>query len=223
MDSTGLYSLLVGDVIHQLNGHMGLIRTQLYIIQSSREDILAKDQFLSGKIEQIEQIVNDAASVIEEFRKVVLPQEQPVPVEIDRLLSSALSKVEIPNSVVVSVNVKTERPEAQASENITTVFRQLISNSIEAMPEGSSLDIIIERSEDNKTLHITFKDTGAGIPDYVAATLFKAHVSTKAERGRGLGLLWSRNYVESLNGRLDLVSTKVNSGSVFQVSLPCIS
>ena len=45
-------------------------------------------------------------------------------------------------------------------------------------------------------------------------------VSTKKESGHGLGLWWSKSYLESIGGTLELVASEVGMGSTFRVSLP---
>jgi two-component system sensor kinase FixL len=67
-------------------------------------------------------------------------------------------------------------------------------------------------------VEVTVADTGPGIPDELAARLFKPFVTTKPG-GMGIGLAISRSIIEAHGGRLSM-APNAGGGTVFQFTLP---
>ena len=64
-------------------------------------------------------------------------------------------------------------------------------------------------------------DTGTGIPPELVRTIFEPFVSTKGEKGTGLGLWIVRGIVEGHGGKMRLRS-KVGAGTVFKIDFPVV-
>ena len=96
------------------------------------------------------------------------------------------------------------------------IFSNLILNAVQAMPKGGELTI--GASWDAKTMHITIKDTGIGIPENIMSELFQPLITTKP-KGTGLGLSVVKRLVEAHNGEVK-VDSEVGSGTTFIVSIP---
>lgn len=85
---------------------------------------------------------------------------------------------------------------------IQQVLVNLIRNAVEAMSTATSRLLTIQTAPDQPGfVRVTVADTGPGVAPDVAAQLFKAFVSTKAE-GMGLGLSICRTIVEANGGRI---------------------
>jgi len=106
------------------------------------------------------------------------------------------------------------------------VFMNLVSNAIQAMPEGGRMRICVKEGTDfNGTpvdVRIYISDTGGGIAPEHAKRLFEPFFTTKSAKGTGLGLWISRGIIQKHDGTLRFRSILGNSGSVtsFQISLP---
>ncbi len=118
--------------------------------------------------------------------------------------------VQIHTAVDPSIELPLERARMER------VFLNLISNALEAMPDGGSVEIRAERNGDLVTLEID--DTGPGIPASVRERLFQPFVSG-GKNGIGLGLALSRQTVLDHGG--DLWAEKTESrGAHFRLRLP---
>src|ERR1035441_5594450 len=84
------------------------------------------------------------------------------------------------------------------------VFINLIKNTIDAMPDGGTLEIASAENMDD--LQITFSDTGIGMSEDVLAKLFTPLFTTKS-RGMGLGLPICKRIVEAHGGKISVQST----------------
>jgi len=94
-------------------------------------------------------------------------------------------------------------------------FTNLIQNAVEAMPEGGSVTIELEK---NKELKIKILDTGMGIPRESIKKIFLPFYTTK-DTGTGLGLALVHKIILSHGGRIE-VESKEGKGSSFNVILP---
>lgn len=105
-------------------------------------------------------------------------------------------------------------------EQLDQVFVNLLLNAIEAMNEGGTLDVTIERNavETEGLLKIVFRDTGSGIPEQVMSRLFEPFVTSK-ERGIGLGLAISRRIMQEHGGGLT-ASNPPRGGAMFVAEVP---
>jgi two-component system sensor kinase FixL len=85
---------------------------------------------------------------------------------------------------------------------IQQVLINLIRNAVEAMADGPVRQLTVSSRPDAPGfVRVVVADTGPGISPEVAAQLFTAFVSTKAE-GMGLGLSICRTIVEANGGRI---------------------
>jgi signal transduction histidine kinase len=96
------------------------------------------------------------------------------------------------------------------------VYRNLITNAIQATAPGGNVSVATRRSGDHVEISVT--DTGSGIPADRIAAIFDDFVTTK-RRGLGLGLAISKRIVEQLNGTI-LVESEVGRGTAFTLRFP---
>jgi signal transduction histidine kinase len=96
------------------------------------------------------------------------------------------------------------------------VYRNLITNAIQATAPGGRVSIATRRDGDHAEISVT--DTGSGIPADRIGAIFDDFVTTK-RRGLGLGLAISKRIVEQLNGTI-VVESEVGRGTVFTLRFP---
>jgi signal transduction histidine kinase/DNA-binding response OmpR family regulator len=105
---------------------------------------------------------------------------------------------------------------------LSQILRNLISNSFKFTKDGS-ITMHIESTADDK-VKISVVDTGIGIPEQQAKSIFEAFKqadgSTSREYGgTGLGLSISKELVKMMGGELTLASNK-GKGSIFSIIIP---
>jgi len=99
---------------------------------------------------------------------------------------------------------------------IGRVFRNLITNAIQATESGGRVTVATARVGDQ--VEITVTDTGSGIAADRLSAIFEDFVTTK-RRGLGLGLAISKRIVEQLNGTIT-VASEVGRGTAFTLRFP---
>jgi signal transduction histidine kinase len=96
------------------------------------------------------------------------------------------------------------------------VYRNLITNAIQATQAGGRVTIATARNGDKIEVSVT--DTGSGIPAERLGAIFDDFVTTK-KRGLGLGLAITKRIVEQLGGTIT-VASELGKGTTFTMRFP---
>lgn len=105
-------------------------------------------------------------------------------------------------------------------QGLQQVFLNLITNAVQAMPEGGDLTIRAKQQNDNK-IEVQVQDTGVGIPAAYLNKIFDPFFTTKdVGKGTGLGLSVSYGIIKKHGGRIH-VKSRPGQGTLFTVVLPC--
>ncbi len=103
------------------------------------------------------------------------------------------------------------------------VLINLVSNALEAMPEGGELAVTLSRRTDGAGTRVVLEiaDRGPGLSETVRARLFEPYFTTRSH-GTGLGLAISRRIVEEMNGTISLEPRPESEGpgTIARVELP---
>jgi two-component system NtrC family sensor kinase len=104
------------------------------------------------------------------------------------------------------------------AQQIEQVLINLITNAIQAMPDGGDLFIDLEHLDER--VEVSVRDEGIGIPEEYLGKIFDPFFTTKAEgEGTGLGLSVSYGIVSEHGGHID-VESELGQGTTFKVTLP---
>ncbi|SDP54766.1 two-component system, LuxR family, sensor kinase FixL [Phyllobacterium sp. YR620] len=104
---------------------------------------------------------------------------------------------------------------------IQQVLINLMRNAMEAMQDSDKRDLLVQTNlDENGWVVVEVADTGAGIPDDIAAQLFKPFMTTKPD-GMGVGLSISKRIVEAHGGGITARKNE-SGGTTFRFTLPAI-
>ncbi len=106
---------------------------------------------------------------------------------------------------------------------VRQVIRNLVSNAVKFTPHGGSVNISTNSDEHYQCI-IEVSDTGIGMNSDLLNVLFRIDVvrkrpGTDGENGSGLGLLICREFVDLMNGKME-ISSDETKGSDFKVFIP---
>ncbi|MBA7579606.1 Adaptive-response sensory-kinase SasA [subsurface metagenome] len=207
---------LAGGVGHELRNPLGSIKNAAYFLKMALEQP-------EPEVKETLEILNKEVATSEHIISSLLDFARPKPptrhkVEINHLLQEVLSRTNVPEKIKVVSKLDESLSQILADpEQLGQVFRNLILNAIQAMPDGGQLEIRSEVSPPAQ-LAISFADTGVGIPEDNLKKLFEPLFTTRA-KGIGLGLAITKTLVEGHKGTIE-VQSKLGKGSIFTVRLP---
>lgn len=207
---------LAGGVGHELRNPLGSIKNAAYFLKMALEkpepEVKETLEILNKEVATSEHII----SSLLDFARPKAPTRHKV--GINDLLQETLSRTTIPEKIKVVSKLDESLPQILADpEQLSQVFRNLILNALQAMPDGGQLEISSEVST-SAQLAISFADTGVGIPEDNLEKLFEPLFTTRA-KGIGLGLAITKTLVEGHKGTIE-VQSKLGKGSIFTVRFP---
>jgi signal transduction histidine kinase len=118
----------------------------------------------------------------------------------------------------VSLRSEGEVRAAVDASRIRQVLINLLRNAADAFGDArGNIELAVEMH--GNEARITVRDDGPGMSPEIAAKIFQPFVTTKGDKGLGLGLHISRQIVEAHGGTLTF-ETAPGNGTTFTVSLP---
>lgn len=110
-------------------------------------------------------------------------------------------------------------------EQIREAIERIIANALDAMPQGGSLSVLIDREmvKGLSYIRVSIRDTGEGIPAEKIEKVFEPFFTTRSSRkGTGLGLPIAKSIVEEEGGIIRLESSE-GSGTAVALLFPDLS
>jgi two-component system, NtrC family, sensor kinase len=139
---------------------------------------------------------------------------------VDRCLLLVRHPLEMAG-VQLQLQLADDLPQLQCDPaQIEQVLLALITNAMDALPQGGNIWLQAQFNESQEELEIQVRDDGPGIAPDLLTKIFEPFFTTKDNgRGVGLGLAISRGIVERHRGRIQ-VDSELGKGTIFTITLP---
>jgi len=216
---TGIGRLAAG-VAHELNNPLGSILGFSELMLEYIDEDSPLYEFLTDIIESANQSKRIVTGLLEYARQSVSKTDSHNIVKvIDRAVSLVKHTLKVKGINVIVDNGK-DLPSVKVDVQKTIqVFLDIITNAIDAMPDGGEL-FIETKKESDKYISVSFRDTGIGIPEENLNKIFDPFFTTKEVGiGTGLGLSICLGIIEQQNGKID-VESEFGKGTTFKTLLP---
>lgn len=150
--------------------------------------------------------------------------------QLEHMIEEVYSIVKIPvadNGLAINIEIDPETPANFIGDEgkIRQIVINIINNAIKYTKEGSVSVKIYAKALTKDIYNLVFRieDTGIGIHPKDLKTLFDRFSRTSNQivnqiEGSGLGLVIAKNFVEMMNGKID-VESELGEGSVFTVTI----
>jgi signal transduction histidine kinase len=213
---------LAATLAHEVNNPMEAIKNAIYLLSGSLpENAQPVYNILKSETERVARIVRQMLGL---YRNT----EQVKPVNVNTLVEDTLLLLtrQLQRANVEVLSDLRPLPDAIiAADQIRQVLSNIIINARDAMPSGGKLRIRTRHIPGKDDLHgfvrIVIADTGTGIPQDMLRTIFEPFVTTKGEKGTGLGLWIVKGIIQNHAGKL-VVRSSVGRGTVFRIDLPVV-
>jgi signal transduction histidine kinase/putative methionine-R-sulfoxide reductase with GAF domain len=211
---------LLSNVMHDLKTPLTVIRGNVQLMEASG-DAAERAKFAEVIVRQFEHIGAMQREVLDFARgeKRVLVRKVYVQKFFDDVreqLEGELSKRGI--ELVVDLQ---EKGTARFDEGkILRVVHNLARNAAEAMAPGGGGKFVVKVTRDkaDRSLVVSFSDTGPGIPKEIEHRLFQSFVTSGKRRGTGLGLAIVKKIADEHGGTITVQSSA--RGATFKLRLP---
>ena len=216
---------LAGTVGHELRNPLGVMSNAIYFLQMvlAESDDTTREylEIISKEIENSRRIISDLLN----FARTKPPQKRQV--KLHDLVTECMEKFTFPDNLTLQYDIPDNLPLLKIDpQQMGQVLQNLITNAVQAMPDGGVLGLGARHVKNLKTkgeggtdfMEITVADTGMGISKEGMKRLFQPLFTTKA-KGTGLGLVICKNLTEANNGTIG-VKNASGKGAEFTLTLP---
>ena len=216
VEKLAIVGKLAGIMGHEIRNPLGTIRNSIYFLNMKLKENLDE------KVKEHMDIINSEINACDKVISDILDFSRTKPpfletAEINSLVSRVISGANIPKTIKVQSDLGDNLPKINIDiAQITQVFTNIISNAVEAMPEGGELKVTTAQTD--SFISIALKDTGMGISKENMSKLFTPLFSTKI-KGHGLGLIACQNIINAHQGKIEFESKK-GQGTTFIIKLP---
>ena len=212
-----MFGRLAAGLVHDLSHPIQNIGNSTRLLMRDDVDPESREMFQRT----IERELMTLKRFMDDLRNVVKPQPvERFPLEINSSITEIVESmhVEAERSGVAIETRYAQDPLVIAGDRFALgrVYRNLITNAIQATAAGGRVSVATRRDGDRVEISVT--DTGSGIPADRLSKVFDDFVTTK-RRGLGLGLAISKRIVEQLDGTIT-VESEVGRGTSFTMRFP---
>lgn len=218
---TRVYRGVAHDLRAPLNAmvlNLELLRRSLDPATPRREEMEPKQKRWVDVIEQELQRLRRALDVL--LAQTAPPEEKAEPFDLRGVLEE-IEALLYPQARQQQVTLVVAVPEEMVTilalrDQVKQSALNIAINALEAMPEGGTLSMALERDAQRARMRIS--DTGPGIPPELRERIFEMHFTTK-QSGTGIGLYVARSMFEAQGGTLRAGKSGPD-GTTFELSLP---
>ncbi len=204
-------STMTSRLSHDLRNPLTVIKGNLDLMMRSLESEPSEKAMKFKK--RIDSAVDSMTNIIDDvlqFSKTPILQKEIS--SINELLESAVSNIEVPDKIKITLPESDFLISCDQSK-IKAVFSNLITNSIQSIEGEGKITISIK--EESNYLNIYFEDSGSGIAEENINEIFEPLFTTKVT-GTGLGLGICKNIIDEHGGKISVH----NNPTTFIIKLP---
>lgn len=208
---------LTAGLSHEIGNPLASISSLVQEIQAVDSPEFASEALgtVTQHIERIARIVRSLG----DFARVKSPEK--ISARIEDVLERTISLTSFDKKfrkVEVVREVGDVPPVRVNPDQIQQVFLNMLLNSLDAMPEGGRITIRISQSD--RTVDVSFSDTGTGMDKQTLERVFDPFFTTKPPgKGTGLGMSVCYGIIKEHGGSISAESVK-GAGTTFRMSFP---
>ena len=214
-------------VAHEIKNPLTPIQLSVSLLERARDERSSEfDAIFDRTVDLVQRQVANMRQIASDFSAFAGARKpRPEAVDAGALVEEVLA---LDAAWAAELGVAVERrlelaPVFADPAELRRVLINLVSNALEAMPEGGRLEARVRAvgSGGGRSVEIEIEDSGVGVSDEVRARLFEPYFTTRSG-GTGLGLAIASRLVDEMGGRIELlpVPPERGRGTIARVVLP---
>jgi two-component system, NtrC family, sensor kinase len=209
---------MAASVAHQVGTPLNLVSGYVQMIREDPQTQASVRQRLEIVEAQLSQVTHVLRTMLDEARQPSPRGTTSLAPLIERACAIARPRL-ARSGVQVEVQLDEPLPDVDANApQLELALLNLVTNALDAMPDGGTLSIRGSRTE--RGVRLELADTGPGISADLLPHLFEPWVTTKpVGHGTGLGLGIVREVVRAHGGEIH-AANQAGGGAVFTIELP---
>lgn len=219
---------LAAAIAHEVNNPLEGLTNVLYLAAESK-DMAEVQRWLVQAQSEVNRLSHITRQTLGFYRENKQPTEYRPSDVAEEVLSFYVPEAQT-NGVQLEAQIRTSQLTYGVPGELRQVLSNLIANSIDAMPEGGTIRLVVREATSLQNssmsgIRITVADNGSGIPPDILGRVFEPFFTTKLDTGTGLGLWVSKELVEKQGGQLHVRScnTGTLTGTVFSIYIPLLA
>ena len=212
---------LAGTIAHEVNNPMEAIKNCIFLLTDQiKPDATPVYDILKAETERVARIVRQMLGLYRNTEQVGNFDVNTVVEDTLMLFSRQLDRA----GIRVERELSQLPPALGSADQIRQVLSNLVVNAKDSMTGGGRLRVrtrFARKGGLKEVIRILVADSGCGISRGMLHTMFEPFVTTKGERGTGLGLWIVKGIIENHGGKLR-VRSQLDHGTVFSIELPAL-
>ena len=204
-------------VVHDIRNFLTPVDIEIGILEENARD----EKEIAASLTELRLAVNRAKDLIESLRRFSRQSHGPVAsqcIAVNDLVKQARNLgTKHSSNVEVSESLKATAPVRVEPAEFLSALLNLITNAVEAMPEGGQLQLTTGSSD--YEVWVEVRDSGIGMEPEIQQHAHEPFFSTKGSGNSGLGLAMVYAFVTRNGGTLQ-VQTEVGKGTSMRMSFP---
>lgn len=216
---------LLSVITHDIRSPMLMLQETLKMINKSElteQEVFSLTKSLAAKVSDTTHFIDNLLNwVVAQVKGIeAKPEKLDVPQLLEDVLIILNDSAEKKN-ISLEKNIQLNSEVFLDAEMMKVILRNLLANAIKFTPESGKIHIQVLQRQG--LVSFTVKDSGVGMNSRQLNNLFNLEristLGTDAEKGTGLGLVLTRNFVERMGGTIK-VSSIPGEGSTFHILVP---
>lgn len=196
---------MAATIAHEINNPLDSVMNLVYLARTMLPGSSKALPYLLTAERELERVAHIARQTLGYYRDPGPPSKIQLEQLLEEVLSVYRSKL-LAGNVAVDCAFDHHRPLQASRDELMQVFSNLITNAVDAMPDGGVLTI--ETHEiGQRGVEVLVRDKGVGINATNLERVFEPFFTTKGHRGTGIGLWVARQLLEKRGGSIHLQSS----------------
>jgi len=218
---------ITAGISHEFNNILNIISGNVQLLQMDYKD----HSNLMDRLSIISKSIDNGASITDRMREFTHGETDTmdfVSADINKLLTQSVEFImprwrNMAQAGGINYNMDMEGTKKEVPSilcnplEIKDVFINIISNALDAMPDGGRISFRTWSKGD--TVFVSITDTGRGMSEDLKKNVFDPFFTTKRPEGTGLGMSTSYSKVARHGGKIE-VDSEEGKGSTFTLQFP---